>query len=71
MSEQLYCVATLSFRNKQWVGGFEYLHAQNQAEARNKFTVGNSGALISGKLKITGIAPVVGYFQDKSDTIYV
>lgn len=67
----LYCVALLKFINNQWIGDFEYLHADDQADARIRFTCGNSAALVQGKMKITGIAPVIGYFQDKSETIYV
>lgn len=67
----LYCAAILRFINNQWIGDFEYFHASSQGEARVKYTAGNSNDIISGRIRITSIAPVVGYFQDKSDTIYV
>ncbi len=71
MNKVLYCVALLKYKAGQWMADFEYLHADNQADARIRYTCGNSAALLSGRMKITDIAPVVGYFQDKSETIYV
>jgi hypothetical protein len=67
----LYCVAILIWKCGQWVGDFEYLHAESAGDARIRFTAGNSNDLIKGKMKISGIAPAVGYKQDvQSGIIY-
>lgn len=67
----LYCAAILRWIHNQWIGDFEYFHATSQGDARVKYTTGNSNDIISGKLRVTSIAPVVGYFQDATEQIYV
>lgn len=67
----LYCVAILRWTGYQWLGGFEYLHAECAGDARIKYTAGNSNDILRGILKVTGIAPVVGYMQDnKTGQLY-
>lgn len=67
----LYCAAVLRYLQNQWIGDFEYFHAESQGDARLKYTRSNSNDIIRGRLRITSIAPVVGYFQDATEQIYV